>query len=475
MNLSFAKLFSNTLILTIGQAGGQALSLLRNAIFGHFLSPEDFGVAAIFTITISAVEMASDMGADKLLIQSKEGNEKNFQNTVHFYMFLRGLIGGAILYFISPYIATSFKIPDNSDAFLILAWVVFIRGFIHLDIKRLQRQFIFFPFVITEIFPQFIAVLIAFPLVQHFDNYQAVAYVIIVHALFYVLISHSYAKRRYRLQINIDYLKKLFSFGWPLILNGFLMYFIFQGDKLFVGKYFDLTTLGIYSAAFMITMVPAQMIVKIMISLKLPVFSKFQDDIFKLNYTYLVGTEAALYIAFFFSTFFMFFGNYVLVLVFGNQYTGIAILVSILSFMWSLRIIRVPSTLFAMAKGNTRISLAGNILRSFALLGVYLLSIKQAPIEQIALCGCAGEILAILYSTVAIKRFYQASLLPFLVRFCLFITFSGLLFYSAYGLTFTKQQQDITNVSILLTALIIFFFSLLFKTLRNKGQIFIKG
>lgn len=421
MSHTLKKIVSSGLLLTIGQGGAQLLSLLRNAIYGHFLSPEDFGVAATFAITISAIEMASDMGADKLLVQSKDGNNGALQSTAHFYNVIRGLIGSLFIYFLSPYIIDSFNIKGAEWAFNILSAVVFIRGFIHLDMKRFHREMKFIPFVMTEFISQMLTALLVYPFVLYYRNYDAVIYLILLHALFYVLMSHLYSRRKYELKFNLYYFKKIIEFGWPLILNGVLMYIIMQGDKLIIGGNYNVATLGIYSAAFMISMVPALLIIKSMTSVILPLFSKQQNNFDKLYSHYLAVTNVVIFIAFVYSITFIMFGDLILSIVFGEQYYGYDKLMAALGIMWSFRIIRVASTLLAMAKGSTKVALVANCFRALVLGIVVFFAIKGYPIEFIAYCGCAGEILAILVSILLIKYRFNVRLSAFFVRLVLYI------------------------------------------------------
>jgi O-antigen/teichoic acid export membrane protein len=466
VSFTLKKIVSGGLLLTIGQGGAQLLTLLRNAIYGHFLSPEDFGVAAIFAFTISAIEMASDMGADKLLIQSKDGNKVVLQNTAHFYNVTRGLIGALVIFFISPFIVTSFDIKGAEWAFNILSIVVFIRGFFHLDIKRLHRKMNYTPFVLTEFIAQLLTSLLVYPFVLYYRNYDAVIYLILLHALFYLLMSHYYARRKYRLIINGYYFKKIFNFGWPLILNGILMYIIIQGDKLIIGSYYNISTLGIYSAAFMISMMPALLIIKSLTSIILPLFSKQQNVHNKLNLYYRVVTDMVIFIAFAYSITFIMFGDLILSTVFGEQYLGYDKLIAALGIMWSLRIIRVPSTLLAMAKGNTQVAMVANCFRALVLGMVIFLALNKHPIELIAYCGSAGEIIAIFISIYQIKYKFNINAKEFFGKLTILILLISL---SVYLSLILKNNFNFWHEIIFYFIKLLFMFFFLLKFSKYKS------
>ena len=56
-------------MLSIGQIGSSACSFIRNIVVARVLSVEEFGIAATFAMTLSIVEMSSQLALDKYLIQ----------------------------------------------------------------------------------------------------------------------------------------------------------------------------------------------------------------------------------------------------------------------------------------------------------------------------------------------------------------------------------------------------------------------
>ena len=53
-----------------------------------------------------------------------------------------------------------------------------------------------------------------------------------------------------------EYARRLLTFGWPLLVNGLLMFGIVQGDRLIIGTAYSVYDLGIYSVALTLAMAP---------------------------------------------------------------------------------------------------------------------------------------------------------------------------------------------------------------------------
>jgi O-antigen/teichoic acid export membrane protein len=293
-------------------------------------------------------------------------------------------------------------------------------------------------------------------------DYSAVINLILLQSLLLVLMTHFLAKRRYKITFDQLAIKRLVEFGWPLMINGFLMFFIFQGDKFVIGIYYDMEKLGVYSAAFMITMTPALLIIKVLTSLILPFFSRKQDDIALLNVNYLLSTEITVLIVSAYIAFFTLYGDIFLTLVFGKHYQGYGDLMISLGILWSLRMLRVPATLLAMSKGDTKVGLIANIFRSLALFGVFYFAMKQYPIETIAYVGCVGELLAVFITLKQIKHKFDEQYISFLHKIALFL-FSMLvsMLYVFYG------EVNLTNTLILSIAFLLLFL-LIVRSLYHK-------
>ena len=83
--------------LALGQVASQACSFLRNLIIARVISPADFGIAATFAMTLSLMEMISNVASEMLLVQSPEGNDPKLQATAQLMKVVRGITNAIIL------------------------------------------------------------------------------------------------------------------------------------------------------------------------------------------------------------------------------------------------------------------------------------------------------------------------------------------------------------------------------------------
>jgi len=399
---SAKSLIKGGISLTVGQIGNQACSFIKSVILARLLTESDYGIAAVFALALSILEMTSNLAINTLIVQSREGDNPNFQDTAHSMQLSRGLISAAVLLVIARPIAIVFGIPHATWAFRLLALVPLIRGFYHLDLYRFQRQLKFEPFVGVQIGANVAGTAAALISGLWLQNYAAMIAVILVQAVVTLAASQILAIRKYQLSWHREYVRLVVSFGWPLMINGFLMYLILQGDQFAIGtakqlfsrSTYSMKDLGIYSVAFSLTMTLASPIVSIASSLFLPLLSRVQEMREEFIKQYNLCTGVLYCIGGILVSIFVLNGGWIVTMIYGAKYRPASAYIAWLSCMWALRILRAGPTIAAMACGDSKNAMISNLLRSLSLIGVVAAAAIGAPIVWIPISGLAGEFVA---------------------------------------------------------------------------------
>ena len=133
-------------------------------------------------------------------------------------------------------IANMFGVPETTWAFRYLALVPLFSGLQHLDPKRFQREMVYGPEVRVVVGSHLVATAAAWPLAVWLGDYSAMLYVVLLRAGTQNILTHLYAQRPYRWGFDRTALKRILSFGWPLLANGLLLFGILQGRLFFERK-----------------------------------------------------------------------------------------------------------------------------------------------------------------------------------------------------------------------------------------------
>lgn len=384
-------------LLFSGFAAAQALSFLRNAIIAHSLSKGDFGIAAAILLLLQLLETLSDLGADRLIVQARDGDDPRVVATAQALLVARGLLTALALILVAAPAAHFLGIADAAWAFSAAAVVPLLKSFTSLDARIAQRTLDNRPQLAIEVLPQAVALVLTWPALKLFGDYSAVLWLSVAQAFVAVCTSHWVAHRPYRLALDRRHLKRLFVFGWPIWASAFPLIAVYQGDRMLIGHYAGIEALAAYTAAFMITMVPGLLAAKIANSLMLPLLSSQQEDRQAFASRFCMMSEAAALAAALYLCAFVIAGGAVLPLAFGKNYTGLSAVVSWLSLMWAMRMLQAVPGAALLAKGITRPFLTAGLIRATGLVLAWAALIAGLGLEGAAIAGVIAEFASLAY------------------------------------------------------------------------------
>lgn len=397
------KLLKGSVVVSAGSLVEAGASFLRNIVIARLISVEDFGIASLFAVSMSLVEMLSNMAIDKIIVQADDGGEARVQATGHAFQALRGAVAGAVLFLAAWPLANLFGVPEAAWAFQWLALVPVARGFVHLDPVRYQRDMRFAPSVLVLTVPQLVALGLAFPLGAWLGNYAAMLWLILTQAVLQLALSHLLASRPYRWAWDVAVLKRMVGFGWPLLVNGLLMFLIFQGDKAIVGAMFTMAELGWFSAAFMLTLTPAMILTRVLQYLLLPFLSRARGDAERFDERYTLAVSVSLLLSTMLAVGMTLGGPALLLLLYGDSYAaGVAVMVW-LALTQGVRAAKSGPMIVAIACAKTHNPMYANFARLLSLLGAIAAVFSGYGVAAVAIAGLLGEICALFVSMLLLR------------------------------------------------------------------------
>jgi O-antigen/teichoic acid export membrane protein len=410
------KAVHGSILLTAGEAVIYGCSFVRNMMLARMLTKADFGIAATFALIITLLEMSDKLGMARFIVRDKDSGNPEFIGAAHVVHFTAAILSTLVIALAAGPLSILFGVPDQKWAFALLALAPFLRGCEHLDVRRFERDLRFAPSLLTEAFPQVVITLAAWPVTLWLGDYRAVLVLLLTKGLVTCLGSHLLAEHRYTWRIHGTYIRRMLGFGWPLLVNGFLMFGVLQGDQFLIAALYSVTDLAPYAAAAALTMAPTFFFGRVFNSLMLPIVAKVQDDpiAFATRYRQVLAVVTAFAVV---CALVMILGGEALMrLVYGAQYAGAGTLLAWLAAANAFRNVRIAPACAAIAKGDTQNQMISNALRVLALIPAAALAVAQQPLWAIACTGLLGEALACWGAFVRLRRRdlvpLKSSLLP---------------------------------------------------------------
>lgn len=403
------RLWRGSAWLAVGHATGYAASLLRNLLLARTLTKADFGLAAALALTVTASEAATRFSVGQQVVQASDGDSDRFLGSAHLFQFAGGCVAAAIVLAGGIPLAHLLGAAKHAWAFAALAVLPLINSCQHLDLMRAMRTFSFRERVLTDVLPEAVLLAALIPVLHWWPDFRAMLILSLLRSSAAVIVSHSLATRAYRWHWDRTLAARMATFGWPLALNGVLMFAYQQGDQLVIGSRYTLEELAQYALAFSLTMAPGHLFQHVLNTSMLPLLAQAKDDpaLYRRRYLACVrlsATAGALIACGLITA-----GELAVQLLFGAKYAGTGILIAWLAAANALRIVRSVTAIAAIARGDTLNNPLANLFRLTGLALALLAALNGRPLGWIAASGVVGEAIALV---VAWRRLEQRCGIP---------------------------------------------------------------
>jgi len=275
----------------------RGFSLIRLIILARILAPSDFGLMGIALLTMSTLETFSKTGFQAALIQKKEDIE-SYLNSAWTVLILRGFILFIILYFIAPYAAIFFNLPEAKPIIRVIGFSILFQAFTNIGVTYFKKELEFNKEFIYQFSGTLADFIVAISAVLILRNVWALVLGLLAGNVTRCFVSYLIHPYRPRLNFALEKVKELFGFGKWIMGSSILIFLITQGDDVFVGKLLGTTALGFYQLAYRISNIPATEITHVISQVTFSAYSKLQDNIPKLREAYLKALQLTAFLSF---------------------------------------------------------------------------------------------------------------------------------------------------------------------------------
>jgi O-antigen/teichoic acid export membrane protein len=383
-------MFRSALLILSGNLTSYMLLFLRNLLVARLISVPDYGIASTFLLSISIVEMMSALGIQQQLILRKDGDDTDLQAALHGVQALRAVLNAVALVLLAGPIAAFLGVPQVTWAFRLLALMPLFNGFQHLDTIRQTRRMVYLPGIIGNVLPVALSVLCVWPLAILTGDYRVLLFAMLIQGAAALVGSHLLAARPYRLRFDSVVMRESLRFGWPLMLDGLVLFAVFNGEKLIIGHQLGMAPLALFAMGFTLTLTPTLMLGNTAANFFLPQLSAAHDaDRFghlaaaTLQLHFLFGGITLLAV--------MLFGPPFVHLVLGAKYADLPPLLVWLAILQGLRVLKGGSSIVALARGQTGNALVSNLIRVALLPVAWIATAQGGSMLTVIHIGIIGE------------------------------------------------------------------------------------
>jgi teichuronic acid exporter len=259
------------------RGGTQGASLIVSIVLARLLLPEDYGIIALVVIFTSIAGVFVQSGLNTALIQKKDTDEADFSSVFYLSLFIAFLIY-IILFFAAPYIATFYEEPQITSVFRVLSITLFFGAFNSIQnavvARNLQFKKLFFSSTGAILISGTVGIYMAY---TGFGVWALVGQQI-SNQLFVTMILWFTVRWRPKLLFSLGRVKRLFSFGWKLLMSALIDTVYRDLRSLIIGKMYNPAMLGFFNRGQQFPSIIVSNINGSIQSVMLPVLASQQDN-----------------------------------------------------------------------------------------------------------------------------------------------------------------------------------------------------
>lgn len=267
-----------SLIWKLMERGGtQGIQFIVTVVLARLLVPEEFGLIVLATIFVSIAKIFVETGFNTALIQKKEADEIDFSSVFYLSIMVAGLLY-LCLFLSSPYIALFFNQPEFTNVLRVLSLILFFGAINSIQIAIISRNLQFKKLFISSIGAVVLSGVVG--IVMAYANFGIWALVSqqLTNQIVITIILWFTVKWRPLIVFSITRVKRLFSFGWKLLVSGILDTLTSNLTNLLVGKIYSPTALGFYNRGEQLPSLIVNNVDGSIQSVMLPTLSKYQEN-----------------------------------------------------------------------------------------------------------------------------------------------------------------------------------------------------
>jgi len=256
-----------------------ALQFITLAVLARLLSPSDFGLMGMIMVVIGFAQAFADMGLSNAIIQRQDVEEDHLSSFFWINVFT-GIALFACILLCRPIAVLYFKQSDLSDYLIFAAFIFLITPVGQIFTTLLRKELRFETLSKVEIAGMVVYSVTAICLALADFGVLSLIFGQLIRSLFTVIILFIIFRKTWlpRFHFSIKEIKSYLSFGAFQMGERVVNYLSANIDYIIIGRFLGPASLGFYTLAYQIMILPLSKINSIITRVAFPAFSKIQDD-----------------------------------------------------------------------------------------------------------------------------------------------------------------------------------------------------
>ena len=253
------------------------LMLGSTMVLARLLTPEDYGTMAMVVAINGFAGLFLNLGLSTATIQKADITHAQV-STLFWINAGVGFILMIVVASLSPLIAKFYQAPELLWVALVMSTIFFMNGLAVQHQALLNRQMRFFDIAVMQIASTLIGILIAVYFAFEGYGYWALALNRLTETFFFVAGTWFFAKWTPGLPRRVAGVGSMLKFGSNLVGFDVVNYFSRNLDKILLGRFYGNESLGLYSKAYQLLMLPIENLLNPLKRVAMPALSRLRNE-----------------------------------------------------------------------------------------------------------------------------------------------------------------------------------------------------
>jgi O-antigen/teichoic acid export membrane protein len=260
------------------------LSLISVMVLARLLVPEDFGLVALATAFIAALELFTAFNFDVVLIQRQDSTRVHY-DTVWTIQVIFGFVLCGVLLSLARPVAAFYEDPRLFNILAMLSVGTLIKGFENVGVVDFRKNLQFDKEFLFMFLPRLAGFCTTIPAAFWFRSYWAlIAGILVMNAASTI---GSFVLSKYRPRVSLLAFKELFDFSKWLLINNVLQFSRHRASDFIIGKVGGPNSLGTFTVAYEVASIPTTELVAPINRAVLPGYAKMAHSLAEIRQGYL--------------------------------------------------------------------------------------------------------------------------------------------------------------------------------------------
>jgi PST family polysaccharide transporter len=257
--------------------GRNVLSIGSTAVLARLLLPDDYGLMGMVATLTALLLVFSDMGLSWATIQQRELTQPQVSNL---FWINAGI--GVLLWFgcalVAPMVAAFYHREELRAVTAVMGASFLLGGLAVQPFALMRRRMAFRPIALIEIAAVVAAALSAISLAWLGYGYWALVVQALVGQVVRLLLAWPASRLTVQAPSRGVGTRGMVAFGGLLAVNGVLIYIARNLDSVLIGRYWGAESLGYYTRAYFLMLLPSTIATSVLANLMVPSLSALQDQ-----------------------------------------------------------------------------------------------------------------------------------------------------------------------------------------------------